>query len=88
MWAILKPRFQDLSPRSATDILHQLLKRTMSDFADVSQYCATYEAALDRIAGMIPADSPLTAQGAEIIIQGFMLANTGESYAPLVAHHD
>ena len=36
------------------------------NFPTSAKYCATYEAALDRIAGMISANSPLTAQGAEI----------------------
>ena len=85
MWTILKTRFQDLSPMSATDILFRLSRQNMADFADASLYCAAYETALDKISGMVTATSDLTAKAAEVIIQGFMLANVGDSYAPLIA---
>ena len=87
MWIILRERFQDLSPMSTTDILHQLSKRTMTEFSDASQYCAVYEAALDKISGMITSKSKINVESAETIIQGFMLANVSESYAPLIAQY-
>lgn len=43
MWDTLRKRFQDLSPMSATDILFRLSKRSMTEFADASQYCAAYD---------------------------------------------
>lgn len=85
MWNTLKTRFQDLSPMSATDILFKIFKKIMANFTDASNYCSAYESALDRISGMISDKSILNAKAAETVVQGFMLANVNESYAPTVA---
>ena len=85
MWKIFKEGFQDFFFMSATDDLHRLSRKTMAEFRDVSQYCAAYEGALDKISGMITSRSKINVESAESIIQGFMLANVSESYAPLVA---
>lgn len=72
---------------SIIDTLAQLFKISMTKFTDVSKYCATYEAALNRVSNMITADSFLTSKGVEILLQGFMLSNTNDIYAPLIAQY-
>ena len=85
MWTVLQERFQDLSPMSVTDVLFKLSRRAMTEYKDATEYCAAYEGALNKVSGMLSANSDLTVKGAETIIQGFMLANVGETYAPLIA---
>ena len=85
MWTVLKERFQDLSPMNFIDVLFKLSRRAITEYKNATKYCAAYEKALNKISGMFSTNSNLTIKGAETIIQGFMLANVSETYAPLIA---
>lgn len=85
MWQILKDKFQDVSPLSLTNTLLQMSKKKMSDYRNADQYCSEYEKTLNEIIGMLRDDSLIDAKGIEVIVQGFMMTNTGDLYGPLVA---
>lgn len=85
MWTILKERFQDISPMSLTDALLQVSKKKMTDYPSADKYCSAYEKVLNGTIGMLRDNSQLDAKGIEVIVQGYMMANTGETYAPLIA---
>ena len=85
MWRILKIKFQDIAPMSITDTLYNMNSKKMTNYENVTQYCAEYEKALNSIKGMIDEDSELNAKGAEQVLQGYLLRNVIEDYLPLIA---
>ena len=85
VWRILKIKFQDIAPMSITDILYNMNSKKMTNYENVTQYCAEYEKALYSIKGMIDEDSELNAKGAEQVLQGYLLRNVIEDYLPLIA---
>lgn len=85
MWLVLRERFLDVSPLSLTDALLFMSKKRMSDYRSADQYCSEYEKVLNESIGMLREDSQLEAKGIEVIVQGFMMTNTGDLYAPLIA---
>ena len=84
MWSILKNRFQDLSPAGAIRILHQMGKKSMTDYSSAREYCGAFETALDKISGMLSSDSTINAKAAETVLNGYMLMNVSPEYHPLV----
>lgn len=67
------------------DILLYISKKKMFDYSDADHYCSAYEKILNKIIKMIGNDSDITAKSIKILIQGFMIANSREVYASLVA---
>lgn len=94
MWTILKTKFQDTSPMSQMEVLMKASHIKMSDYHDVAGYCNAFEAALDKITGMISTTKEgeitkktrlITSKTAEAILQAHMLTNIIDSYKPLIA---
>ncbi|MCJ1470358.1 hypothetical protein MMC07_009003 [Pseudocyphellaria aurata] len=85
MWNVLRERLLDVSPLSLTDTLLSMSKKKMADYHTADQYCSEYERVLNETIGMLRKDSQLEAKGIEVIVQGFMMTNTGDRYAPLIA---
>ena len=85
MWTILRKRFQEISPMSVTDALLQVSKKKMIDYSSADKYCSAYKKVLNGTIGMLRDDSQLDAKGIEVIVQGYMIANTGETYVLLIA---
>ena len=86
MWQTLQSRFEDVSPRSMSIILRQLARTMMMNSDDASQYCAHFEIGFDKLANMLSkADEKAQRILIESIVQGFMMDNIHESYAPLIA---
>ena len=52
-------------------------KRRWLISANADCYCFRYEKVLNETIGMLREESQLTAKGIEVIVQGFMMANTG-----------
>lgn len=85
MWQILKERFQNVSSLSLTNALLQISKKKMSDFRNAKDYCSAYEKTLNEATRMLREDSQLDAKGIEVLVQGYMITNSGDIYAPLIA---
>ncbi|MCJ1265444.1 hypothetical protein MMC22_005322 [Lobaria immixta] len=85
MWETLKERFQDASPWSLTNALLQLSRKKMSDYTSAHEYCSAYGKVLSETIGMLREDFHLDPKGIEVIVQGFMMSNAEEIYAPLMA---
>lgn len=85
MWEALREQFEDISPMGVTDTLLQISRKKMSDFTSASQYCSAYEKAMNKAIGMLRDESEWSSKGIEALVQGYMMANAGETYAPLIS---
>jgi hypothetical protein len=87
MWKALSNRFEKLTPMDPVAVIHELSARQMlSPKDDIHEYCRAYQTGYDKImSATIKDKSKITAKAAEAILQGFMLRNVAEAYAPLVS---
>lgn len=57
----------------------------MSDYTSAHEYCSAYGKVLSETIGTLREDFHLDPKGIEVIVQGFMMSNAEEIYAPLIA---
>lgn len=85
MWAILKERFQHLSPMSTSRKILETAKIILSDCKDIHEYTSAYQEAYDNVCSLTTDDSDLTTKGASMLLQAALLMNTGSEYTGIVS---
>ncbi|MCJ1355068.1 MAG: hypothetical protein MMC33_005059 [Icmadophila ericetorum] len=86
MWNALKNRYEESSPMNTGLILHELSHKKLSEYASPDKYCRAYQIGYDKVVATLKKDqSPLTAEGIEILLQCWIIENLNDAYAPLVA---
>ena len=86
-WNILRDKFQDVSPMAVCNILRRVQALTMTKCKDVQEFCSAYQEAYDAAVNLITDESEMTAQGAAMIIQGYMLTNAGDDFQAVVTQY-
>lgn len=84
-WTILQERFQHINPMSTSRIFYEATTKKLSDFKDVHQYTSNYQAAFDKVVGLLSDTSSYTRQSTEMYFQATMLMNIGTEYSALVS---
>lgn len=65
-WTTLQERFQRINPMSASRIIYEATTKKLSDFKDVNQYTSNYQAAFDKVVGLLSDTSFYTRQSTEM----------------------
>ena len=86
-WNILREKFQDISPMAVCNILRRVQALTMAQCKDVMEFCSAYQEAYDAAVNLITDESEMTAQGAAMVIQGYMLTNAGDDFQAVVTQY-
>lgn len=85
VWNTLQERFQRIIPMSTSRLIHDATTKKLSDFKDVHESTSSYQAAFDKVVGLL-ADTPhYTRQSTEMYFQATMLMNIGTEYSALVS---
>lgn len=70
---------------STLRIIYEVSVKKLSEFKDVQEYTSSYQAAFDKVAGLLVETSPYTRSSIEAYFQATMLMNIGSEYSNLVS---
>ena len=84
-WKALQERFQHINPMSTSRLIYEATTKKLSDFKDVHEYTSSYQAAFDKVVGLLTETSHNTQQSTEMYFQATMLMNIGSEYSALVS---
>lgn len=84
-WNALQERFQHIDVMSTSRIISEAISKKLSEFKDVQKYTSSYQAAFDKVAGLLVETSPYTRSSTESYFQAIMLMNIGSEYSTLVS---
>ena len=83
-WNTLQERFQHISTRSTSRIIYEATTEKLSDFKSVHKYTSHYQAAFDKVVGLLTDTSSYTRQSIAMYFQATILMNIGTEYSALV----
>lgn len=64
-WNALQERFQHIDVMSTSRIISEAISKKLSEFKDVQKYTSSYQAAFDKVAGLLVETSPYTRSSTE-----------------------
>lgn len=85
VWNTLQERFQRINPMSTSRLIHHATTKKLSDFKDVHESTSSYQAAFDKVVGLLTDTPHYTWQSTEMYFQATMLINIGTEYSALVS---
>ncbi len=85
VWSTLQQRFQHINPMSTSRLIYDATTKKLADFKDVHEYTSSYQAAFDKVVGLLTDSSHYTRQSTEVYFQATMLMNIGTKYSALVS---
>lgn len=84
-WNILQERFQHINPMSISRLIYEATTKKLSEFKDVHEYTSSYQAAFDKVVGLLTETSHYTRKSTEMYFQATMLMNIGSECSALVS---
>lgn len=70
---------------STSRIIYEATVKKLSEFKDVQEYTSSYQAAFDKVAGLLVETSPYSRSSVEAFFQATMLMDIGSEYSNLVS---
>ncbi len=70
---------------STSRLIHDATTKKLADFKDVHEYTSSYQAAFDKVVGLLTDSSHYTRKSTEMYFQATMLMNIGTEYSALVS---
>ena len=84
-WNTLQERFQNINPMSTSRIIYEATNKKLSNFKNVHEYTSHYQAAFNKVVGLLTDISSYTRQSTEMFFQATMLMNIGTDNSTLVS---
>lgn len=82
-WTTRQERFQHINPMSTSRVIYEATTKKLFHFKDVHQYTSNYQAAFDKVIGLLSNTSSYTRQSTEMYFQATMLMNIATEYSAL-----
>lgn len=83
-WSTFQQRFQYINPMNTLRLIYKVTIKKLGDFKDVHEYTSSYQAAFDKIVGLLTDSSHYTCKSTEIYFQATMLINIRTEYSALI----